>query len=587
MSFFAGIFSVSHERPDRYFKELESAAALSADFTVSRYDDSHLVLLHGHLEGVLPEAGWSNNESTVTAVAGSLHLTTPPTPERDNSQPELAVITNSLRSGQIRDLCNANGTFALCFYDRQSHTLILAVDCLGGRPLYYAISSGLLFFSTSLTVLESLEMVPKIVEVASYVEQEALCYPLGDRTIYRGIKVAVANECIIAKNGNVVNEKYFDWATAPLADHAVDELAWTCRRALRAAVADRAGSRVKQLSLLSGGLDSRVLVTELLDLGYQVEAINVARDGFQDQIYARRFADAAGIQLATVPWSPDLIGLTVGDSTARLLGAAGSGLAPGSVFSGDGGGETFGFLLMNLESAKLLNEGRPGAAVNEYLKNRQISKKLFKSCAYQQLSAVANDRMEQELTSIGCEKLEKALHILVLYNDLRCHLHEYFNRLQRSRVELLLPFYDRRVIASIMRIPPPLESFMRHSFYHCVVSLLQPLVGSAPWQTYPGHIACPTEEDSPPPNQWSRTRINGNKLAKVCLRMALSPGFVPLLRRSTVLGAVILHWARQADYDYLFRTCINTQALCGGNRAYIIRDQTLAHAAAVSKEIAR
>ena len=586
MSFFAGIFSVSRERPADYARSLESAAALSADFTVSRYSDSHLVLLHGHLEGVLPEAGWSISESTVTALAGSLHLTTPPTPDDDNDQPELAVITNSLRTGRIRDLCDANGTFALCFYDRQSYRLILSVDCLGARPLYYTISSGLLFFSTSLAVLESLEMVPKTVEVASYVEQEALCYPLGDRTIYRDIKLAVANECIIANKGSVVNEKYFDWAKLPLADHAVDELAWTCRRALRDAVADRAASRVKQFSLLSGGLDSRVLVTELLALGYQVEAINVAQDGFQDQIYARRFAEAAGIRLSTVPWTPDLVGLTAGDSTARLLGRAVSGLAPGSAFSGDGGGETFGFLLMNLESAKLLNEGRPGAAVNEYLKNNQISKKVFKAAAYQQLSTVANDRMERELTSIGCEKLEKALHILVLSNDLRCHLHEYFNRLQQSRVELLLPFYDRRVIASIMSIPPPLETFMRHSLYHRVVGLLPPLVRSAPWQTYPGHIACPTEDDSLPPNQWSRKRMSGNRLANICLRMALSPGFVSLLSRSTVLGAVILHWARLADYDYLFKTCINTQTLCGGNRPYIIRDQTLAHAAAVSEEIA-
>jgi hypothetical protein len=277
----------------------------------------------------------------------------------------------------------------------------------------------------------------------------------------------------------------------------------------------------------------------------------------------------------------------VGDSTARLLGTAVSGLAPGSVFSGDGGGETLGFLLMNLESAKLMNEGRPSAAVNEYLKNSQLSKKVFKSTAYQQLNTVANERMEQELTSIGCENLEKALHILTLCNDLRCHLHEYFNRLHQSRVELLLPFYDRRVIASIMRIPPPLEPFMRHSFYHRVVSLLQPLVRSAQWQTYPGHIACPTEDDSPPPNQWSRTRVNGNRLAKVCLRMALSPGFVPFLRRSAVLGAVLLHGARWADFDYLFRTCINTQVLCGGNRPYVMRDQTLAQAAAASEEIAR
>ena len=66
--------------------------------------------------------------------------------------------------------------------------------------------------------------------------------------------------------------------------------------------------------------------------------------------------------------------------------------------------------------------------------------------------------MEEELRRIGISLGEKALHIFVLTNDLRRHLHEYFNRLPRTRVELLLPFYDRRVIESVLRIPPPLEA---------------------------------------------------------------------------------------------------------------------------------
>jgi asparagine synthase (glutamine-hydrolysing) len=586
MSFFAGILSISNERADRYSGELESAIALGDDFTVSRFCDPHLVLFHGFLEGVLPEAGWSIDESTVTAVAGSLHLTTPSIPIDDQDQPELRVITNSLKHGRIRDLCNANGTFALCFYERQSCRLVLAVDCLGARPVYYTISSGLLFFSTSLAVLESLEMVAKTVELATYVEQEALGYPLGDRTIYQEIKVAVANECIIAKDGNVVNEKYFDWAKVPLANDGPDQLAQDCRRALRDAVSCRARAGVKQFALLSGGLDSRVLVTELLDLGYQVDAINVAREGFQDQIYARRFAAVAGIQLSAVPWSPDLIGLTVGDSTARLLEAAVSGLAPGSIFSGDGGGETFGFLLMNSESARLLHEGTRTAAVKEYLNNNQLSKRVFKSNVYQQVSTAANDRMERELISIGCANPEKALHILVLTNDLRCHLHDYFSRIRQSRVELILPFYDRRVIASVMRIPPPLNTFMRHSFYHRIVNLLNPLARVVPWQTYPDHIACPTDDDSPPPDQWSKTRMTGSKWAKVCLRLALSRGLASPLRRSTMFAAAFLHWTRLADYEYLFRTCINTQMLCG-NRPYVICDQVFSKSLDTSEEFAR
>jgi hypothetical protein len=142
-----------------------------------------------------------------------------------------------------------------------------------------------------------------------------------------------------------------------------------------------------------------------------------------------------------------------------------------------------------------------------------------------------------------------------------------------------LPFYDRRVIASIMRIPSPLRSFLRHAFYHHLVNLLPPIVRSVPWQTYPDHLPCPTVEPAPPPDQWSRTRANGNSLAKVCLRLTLSPGLARVLRRRAMLGAIGLHYMGRHDYDYLFRTCVNIQTLCGGDRPYVICDSQAAHTA--------
>jgi asparagine synthase (glutamine-hydrolysing) len=473
---------------------------------------------------------------------------------------------------RIRDLSNANGTFALCFYDTRRARLILAADSIGARPLYYAISAGRLLFSTSLEVLTRLGLLSAPCDLAAYIEEEAMYYPLGARTMYKGIRVLTASQAILASRDGFSTHEYHDWSTIPAATESIDDLAIECRRALRDAVACRAMQGKRQTSLLSGGLDSRVLVAELLDLGCDVDAVNLAPGGCQDSVYAARFAEAAKIALRSKPWV-EQPSLSASECTAMLLSTAVSGYAPGTVFSGDGGGETFGFLCINAKAGELLNRGRPTAAVNEFLSNYHVSSHLFKADSYSVLKTVAQDRMEAELNRIGTAQGEKALHIFVIVNDMRCHLHGYFNRLTKTKVELLLPFYDRRVIASVLRIPAPIAPLMEHAFYHHIVKLLPPVVCAVPWQTYPGRLPCPVKDEAPPPNQWSRRKTHiGNMLARRCLRLAFSRSFAPVLRRGVVVAAAMRHLARLGDYTYLFKTCINVQARCGQGCSWVLRE---------------
>ena len=93
-----------------------------------------------------------------------------------------------------------------------------------------------------------------------------------------------------------------------------------------------------------------------------------------------------------------------------------------------------------------------------------------------------------------------------------------------------------------------------------------------PWQTYPGHLPCPVADENPPPNQWSMKSRHGDTLMRRCLAAALSPGFAPVLRRSTVLAAVALHGMGFGDCTYLFKACLNVQARCGAGADWVLRD---------------
>lgn len=570
MSFFAGVYSPGDSSPRFSMADLDAAAALGSEFTISRFTDSRLVLLHGDL-GVLPERGWRMTESGVGAVAGALFLTTLFLSGRDEEQPELAEAMAIAASGRIQNLRNANGTFALCCYDRRTKRLTLAADCIGARPLYYAVESQRVLFSTSLDVLVRMGASASC-ELAAYIEEEAMRYPLGSRTMCQGIHVLTASQALYASEHSLSAQDYFDWSSLAMADPVVDDLAAASRQAFREAVGCRAVAGKRQITLLSGGLDSRVLTAELLDLGYDVEAINLAPRGYQDEIYAARFAQAAKIPLKAIPWPADAVGITAGDGTSNMLASAVSHLSSSAVFTGDGGGETFGLLCMNGEAGEVLSAGNLKGAVQEYLKKYNVSRRLFKEDAYAVLKSIAHERMEAELERIGARLGEKAVHLFVILNDLRCHLHEYFNRIPRTKVELLLPFYDRRVITSVLRLPAPLRPYLKHRFYYRLIDLLPPLVRAVPWQAYPGAEPCPVPDPAPPPTQWTRNTHLGDRLVWECLRMALSPGLAPVLRRDMVLAAVVRHILGIGNSTYLFKTCVNIQARCGNGSKWVLRE---------------
>ena len=153
---------------------------------------------------------------------------------------------------------DANGTFAICAYDKQAHRLTLASDSLGARPLYYAESDGQLYFATSIDALARLDGVPRTHDLATYVEEDALCYPLGRRTKYVGVSVVVDSEAVTAADGAVHCARYYDWRSLRRRANPSTSLAAHCRGALRQAVDSRAPPGARQICLLSGGLDSRV-----------------------------------------------------------------------------------------------------------------------------------------------------------------------------------------------------------------------------------------------------------------------------------------------------------------------------------------
>ena len=253
-------------------------------------------------------------------------------------------------------MARLNGMFAFALFDERSQTLLLARDRLGVKPLVYALVPDGLVFASEMKALLADPDVPDDLDHEALVEYLTFNYTLGARTLLKAIRRLPAAHLLTWRNGLVEIREYWDvqvGATVP-----VDEAtaAAMVRDALAGATRRRLRSDVPLGALLSGGIDSSVVVSLMAgELGRSLKAFSAdfTDAAYSELPYARMVAQRYEIDHRTVTIEPDVERLVerlvwtndepLGDSSTvptYLL----SEFVRGHVtvaLSGDGGDETF------------------------------------------------------------------------------------------------------------------------------------------------------------------------------------------------------------------------------------------------------
>jgi asparagine synthase (glutamine-hydrolysing) len=188
------------------------------------------------------------------------------------SRGDTEVILKAYREWGPRCVERFYGMFAFAIWERDSGRVVLARDRLGIKPLYYAESAGRFRFASTLPALLAAGNVDTAIDPAAlhhYLSWHAVVPAPG--TIIKGVrKLAPATICTIEPDGRRREETYWQLDVGPrAADRALTEMEW--REAVRAtlgkAVERRRVAEVPVGVLLSGGLDSSLLVALLAGLG--------------------------------------------------------------------------------------------------------------------------------------------------------------------------------------------------------------------------------------------------------------------------------------------------------------------------------
>jgi asparagine synthase (glutamine-hydrolysing) len=200
------------------------------------------------------------------------------------------------------------GMFAFALWDAARERLVLARDRIGKKPLLWTrLPDGTLAFASELKALLLLPGVSRELDPAALDAYLALQYvPAG--TALRGVEKLPPGHALVAEGGSVRVEPY--WSLEAQAEEELGDEEWLerVRETVGAAVHRRLVADVPLGALLSGGVDSSIVVAELARAGGRVRTFTVGfgDDRYDERAYARAVAERYGTEHEEIVVDPDV-----------------------------------------------------------------------------------------------------------------------------------------------------------------------------------------------------------------------------------------------------------------------------------------
>lgn len=557
MSFIAGLVSCSASPLPEGHRAAFLSALPTADTSPFTYANPRALISQVDL-GVHFEPGHFEDDTGVGVLAG--HPLFPPELLHDapgGCRGASAMLRAS--AAAKRSLAAAsNGNWAGAFYRRQTGELTLTGDRLATRPLYWWSDGEVAAFASTIAFLERLPFVAVDVDLQGLLERVSLGYSLADRTPYRGVRRLLAGEMVLLEGGRQERGRYWNWAElAECGD--LGPLPQATLESLQAAVARRHDGRHRALTLLSGGLDSRVLNLLLHERGARIHSFNFSPLGSQDAELGRMFAEVIGTTHYGAPrsdWS--ILGLMT-EASREARRTVSSQAEFGAVWLGAGGSTCSGWALPTPSIMQSMRSGDTLSAVRQHL--HSDAGHLIAS----DLTAPARRWFTGRLESAMVEEIEKypstmdpgrKFFLFIVENNQRRSLDTPLEDILTHRQDVWTPFFDGSFLTQALAVP--VDAGLGHAFYDRWFQLLSPTVRAVPWQTYPGHLPCPLPIPESLTYQWglaASPREPRSKVLSAWAGLLGNPGFPgPVFRRSVLLARACLHTAGVRDESGSLKT---------------------------------
>ncbi len=220
---------------------------------------------------------------------------------RFRTEGDTEVLLHAWRAWGPSMLDRLNGMFAFAIHDSAAHTLFLARDRMGVKPLHYVeLADGSLAFASELKGLlahPQLRRVPDLHAVEDYL---AFGYVPDDACIVAGVKKLAAGHFLFVERGRPVPSprKWWDLDFSNRATGSAKALGEELVDRMRAGVRSRMVADVPLGAFLSGGVDSSAVVALMAEAS--PKAVRTCTIGFDEAGHDERsYADTVARRFAT------------------------------------------------------------------------------------------------------------------------------------------------------------------------------------------------------------------------------------------------------------------------------------------------
>jgi asparagine synthase (glutamine-hydrolysing) len=234
------------------------------------------------------------------------------------------VLLNLYASEGAEMLDRLNGMFAFAIWDSREHTLFIARDRLGIKPLYYAWHQGAFYFASEEKALFAAG-VPAEFDESVWHELLYFRYVAGERTPYRGVSRLLPGHYLILRDGQLTTQCW--WSLAQVAQrqrkasNVIADPVHRLKELLDHSIALRRISDVPVGVLLSGGVDSSgIAATMARQAGSGVSSFTVrfAEPGYDEGLLAQQTAQRWHLDHHEIFVSPDQIPALLEEATWLL-----------------------------------------------------------------------------------------------------------------------------------------------------------------------------------------------------------------------------------------------------------------------------
>ena len=193
-----------------------------------------------------------------------------------------------------------DGMFAVALWDARRERLLLARDRFGKKPLLWTrLPDGSVAFASELKALLTFPGVRRDLNLERLDAYLSLGYVPGAQTAMNGIERLRPGCLLVAEQGEIRTERYWRLEARDVEPRAEADWLQAVRDGVRGAVRKRLVSDVPLGALLSGGIDSSIVVAVMAQESR--EPVRTFSVGFEDRRYdERRYARLVSERYGTI-----------------------------------------------------------------------------------------------------------------------------------------------------------------------------------------------------------------------------------------------------------------------------------------------